>query len=184
MKVLNVVLLVLFSSLASARVGSVQRVLGPVGSTIPDQFVVMLDEDVDARGLVNGLKNSGQAEILFEYSIIKGFAMRMHPVALQNAFKNIEGVTVYEDTIATAIEVQSAVESWGLDRVDQTTGLDNKYSYARNGTNVDAYILDTGIDIYHTEFEDRASYGWDFTDDIIRDGDPHGHGTHVAGTLH
>jgi hypothetical protein len=33
------------------------------------QYVMMLNEGIASHGLVNGLKNSGQAEILNEYSI-------------------------------------------------------------------------------------------------------------------
>jgi subtilisin family serine protease len=182
MNIVNVFLLVFFASSASAQVGSVQRVLEPVNGAIPGQFVVMLDKGIKPRGLVNGLKNSGQAEILFEYSIINGFAVRMNRNALENALKNIEGVTIYDDNIMTAINVQSSVELWGLDRVDQRSGTDNQYSYARNGTNVDAYILDTGIFIEHEDFGGRASHGADFMGE--GDGDGNFHGTHVAGKLH
>jgi subtilisin family serine protease len=142
--------------------------------------VVVLDEGVEPRGLVNGLKNSGQAEILYEYSIIKGFAVHMNLNALQNALKNIEGVTIYPNSVVTAIEVDSPVYSWGIDRVDQTTGRNNQYEYERDGDNVDVYILDTGIFIEHVDFGGRASHGYDATGQ--GNGDGNGHGTHVAGT--
>jgi subtilisin family serine protease len=182
MKVLNVILLVLFASPASSRVGSVERVLGPSDSVIPGQYVVMFDEGVDPHGLVNDLKNSGQAEFLREYSIINGFAVRMNPIALENALKNYAGATIYDDIIATATEVQSPVYSWGIDRTDQTTGTNNQYTYERDGSNVDVYIIDTGIYTNHTDFDGRASLGPDYTGEGNYDGT--GHGTHVAGTLH
>jgi hypothetical protein len=78
--------------------------------------------------------------------------------------------------------MDSPVYAWGVDRTDQTTGMNNQYQYERNGTNVDVYILDTGIFIENDEFEGRASRGGDFTGEGDYDG--HGHGTHVAGTLH
>jgi subtilisin family serine protease len=185
MKVLNVIFLVLFASSASTRAGSVQRVLGPSDSVVPGQYVVMFEEGVDPRGLANDLKNSGQADFLREYSIINGFAVHMNVIALENALNNIEGATIYDDMVATATEVQSlgGLSLWGLDRVDQPNKeLDNEYKYARDGSNVDVYILDTGIYTNHSDFGERASHGADFTDE--GDGDPHGHGTHVAGTYH
>jgi subtilisin family serine protease len=195
MKVFNVLLLVLFASSASARVGSVQRVLEPVDGAIPDEYVVTLPDGVEPRGLVNGLKNrvvnglmnSGEAEILHDYTIINGFAVRMNLNALQNALKNVEGAEIHPNVAVIANSVQSPVQdptkgSWGLDRVDQTTGTNNQYQYERDGTNVDVYILDTGIYIEHDDFEGRASWGKDFTGEGNYDG--HGHGTHVAGTLH
>jgi subtilisin family serine protease len=183
MKVLKVILLVLLVSSASTRVGSVQRVLGPSDSVIPGQYVVMFDDGVDPRGLVNDLKSSGQAKFLREYSIINGFAVHMDINALENALNNIEGATIYDDMIAIATEVQSPVGSWGLDRVDQTvTVLDTQYKYERDGSNVDVYIIDTGIYINHTDFDGRASLGPDYTGEGNFDGS--GHGTHVAGTLY
>jgi hypothetical protein len=188
MKALSVLLLAIFASSASA-VGfgndndneqGIPR--EAAGGAIPDEYLVMLDEGVDAQGLVNGLKKSGRAEILFEYKIIKGFLVRMKLNALQNALKNIEGVMIYDNPVVTAIGVDDPVYSWGLDRVDQTTGTNNEYKYERDGSNVDVYILDTGIFIEHEDFDGRASHGADFTGEGNYDG--YGHGTHVAGKLH
>jgi subtilisin family serine protease len=186
MKVLNVLLLVLFASLVSAQGGSIKRVLEPVGDAVPGQYVVVLDEGVEPHGLVNGLKKSGQAEILHEYKIINGFAVRMNINALENAVKHIKGVTIYDDPIVTAITLQNPAGSWGLDRVDQTIGGDGVYTHLRDGTDVDVYIVDTGIQIEHDDFDgpwrdNRATYGENF---ITGEGpgDGNGHGTHVAGT--
>jgi subtilase-type proteinase RRT12 len=44
---------------------------------------------------------------------------------------------------------------------------------------VDIYVLDTGINIHHPEFEGRATFGQDFTGE--GPGDLNGHGTCVAG---
>jgi subtilisin family serine protease len=192
MKVLSILLLVLFASSASARVGSIQRVLEAVDGAIPDEYVVMLDEE--SRGLVNGLKNrlvndlknSGQAEIIYDYTIINGFAVRMNLKALENALKNIEGAKIYANDVATGNSVQSPVGSWGLDRVDQRIWgldeLDDSYTYLRNGTDVDVYILDSGIFNDPEEFGVRVSYGQDYTGEGNQD--DVGHGTHVAGTWH
>ena len=73
---------------------------------------------------------------------------------------------------------QCNVTSWGLDRI--TLPNDRNYTYIRDGTGVNIYIVDTGIRTSHQEFDEgRATFGYDaFNDDM---GDPHGHGTHVAG---
>merc|ERR1719401_2420575 len=83
------------------------------------------------------------------------------------------------------------MEPWGLDRIDQRSGLDGDYDPPNAGENVHVFILDTGIRISHTDFGGRALRGADF----IRSGSPecaegdtscaadgHGHGTHCAGT--
>lgn len=74
---------------------------------------------------------------------------------------------------------------WNLDRIDQRNSeLDSKYYYHNSsGSEVFNYILDTGIDINHTEFEGRALWGANFADNEGADGCMHPHGTHVAGTI-
>ena len=76
---------------------------------------------------------------------------------------------------------------WHLDRLDQEGGpRDFQYSPWNTGKGVDVYILDTGINYDHEEFEKRAKYGgYDAVDEAYDE--PHqngmdcqGHGTHVA----
>jgi subtilisin family serine protease len=191
MKLLNVLLLVLFTTSASARVGSVQEAREPVGGAIPDEYVVILPDGVEfePRGLLKlrlmaSLRKSGNTEMLHDYTIFNGFAVRMNLNALKNALKDIEGAQISTNDVATSDSVQSPVASWGLDRVDQMTGgltLNNAYSYVRDGNNVDVYIIDTGIFIEHEDFGGRARLGADFTNEGNFDGN--GHGSHVAGTL-
>jgi cerevisin len=46
---------------------------------------------------------------------------------------------------------------------------------------IDTYIVDTGIDITHPEFEGRATWGSNFADS--KDTDCNNHGTHVSGLV-
>ncbi|CCD26625.1 Rrt12p NDAI_0I00560 [Naumovozyma dairenensis CBS 421] len=55
------------------------------------------------------------------------------------------------------------------------------YSKWHQGTDVNAYIIDSGIDINQEEFEGRATHGLDLTGE--GPGDRNGHGTHVAGLV-
>ncbi|KAI5951031.1 hypothetical protein KGF54_004105 [Candida jiufengensis] len=54
---------------------------------------------------------------------------------------------------------------------------DNKFM----GQGVNAYVIDSGVEVNHPEFGGRASLGHDFTNE--GSGDSNGHGTHVAGLI-
>jgi len=63
-----------------------------------------------------------------------------------------------------------------------TFGTFTKYLYDdQGGEGVDVYVIDTGINVQHVEFQGRASWGKTIPDD--EDEDNNGHGTHCAGTI-
>ncbi|KAK5018720.1 proteinase B [Cryomyces antarcticus] len=76
---------------------------------------------------------------------------------------------------------------WGLARISHRDSLSfgtfNKYLYsADGGEGVDVYIIDTGTNIDHVDFEGRATWGKTIpANDEDRDGN--GHGTHCSGTV-
>lgn len=83
---------------------------------------------------------------------------------------------------------------WGLQRVSASGKVGNapftyKYDDGAAGDGVIAYVIDTGINDAHVEFEGRASKGpkfvksWIKEDQIVSDEDKAGHGTHCAGTI-
>jgi subtilisin family serine protease len=184
MKLLNVFLFVLFASSASARVGTSHRSLkAENGQGIPGEYVVLLGKNAEPRGILQGLINGGQAtQVLYVYeNAVRGFAVRMNFNALFNALKHLDGVTITENQVVNVSSVQTPVDSWGLDRVDQVAYTNNQYSYERDGSNVDVYIVDTGIDRNHQDFGGRASFGIDVSGSGEGDVDLNGHGTHVAG---
>lgn len=84
----------------------------------------------------------------------------------------------------------SAIEKnapWGLARISHRDGLSfgtyNKYLYTEEGgEGVDVYIVDTGTNIDHVDFEGRAAWGKTIpSGDADEDGN--GHGTHCSGTV-
>ena len=90
---------------------------------------------------------------------------------------------VEEDSIMRATVTQTN-PPWGLDRIGQTNlPLNQTYSYTSTGAGVNAYIIDTGIRITHTQFGGRASVGFDAIGDGRNGIDCNGHGTHVSGTV-
>jgi subtilisin family serine protease len=192
MKILATLWLISFASLASARVGTHQGhrfEKAERGLKIQDEYIVTFDdEDTEIAGVLRGFTNGGNtADVFYVYEdVVKGFAIRMNLQALTNALKRFDGVTISEnsrvevDTTAVPTPGMLTGSPWGLDRCDQRSAdLDTTYSWDRDGSNVNVYILDTGIYWQHTDFDGRASFGADFVGEGDNDG--HGHGTHVAG---
>ena len=119
--------------------------------------------------------------------------MRVHvctgvPIALSQLRRWPEVDYIEEEHMAYG--TQSGQLPWHLDRIDQRPRtLDHFYQPIASGAGVDVYIVDTGINYYHEEFENRAIYaGYDAVDaylnlsrsDQRRGLDCFGHGTHVA----
>ncbi len=76
----------------------------------------------------------------------------------------------------------AAAASWGLDRIDQRDlPLDGQFEPGDTGAGIHAYIIDTGVDRDHPEFEGRLGEGYNAVGDRLDD--DNGHGTHVAGTV-
>lgn len=76
---------------------------------------------------------------------------------------------------------------WGLARVSHRDtlgfGTFNKYLYTEDGgEGVDAYVIDTGTNTEHVDFEGRAHWGATIPDGDA-DEDGNGHGTHCSGTI-
>lgn len=76
---------------------------------------------------------------------------------------------------------------WGLARISHRDSLSfstvNKYLYSSDGGDgVDAYIIDTGTNVKHVDFEGRASWGQTIPENDP-DEDGNGHGTHCSGTV-
>lgn len=89
-----------------------------------------------------------------------------------------------EDTCDGEVEKTAP---WGLARVSHrktlSFGTYNKYLYAEDGGDgVDAYVIDTGTNTDHVDFEGRAHWGKTIPKGDA-DVDGNGHGTHCSGTI-
>jgi cerevisin len=76
---------------------------------------------------------------------------------------------------------------WGLARISHRSPLHlstfTRYVYDHDGgEGVTAYVIDTGINVNHVEFEGRAIWGKTIPKNDV-DQDENGHGTHCAGTV-
>jgi len=79
----------------------------------------------------------------------------------------------------------TATPPWHLDKLDQTSMQpDGSFLPGGTGEGVHIYVLDSGINMAHMEFENRAFPGTDLVDEYSNSQnngrDCNGHGTHVA----
>ncbi|MFC5287095.1 S8 family peptidase [Actinokineospora guangxiensis] len=169
---------------AQEATGSILAADAPVAGSY---IVVFKDAQATASAV-----NSRAADLTKRYggkvkhtysATIRGFSISVGESAAKRLAADPAVAYVQQDGIATIQETQQN-PTWGLDRVDQRTlPLSRSYTYANDGSAVTAYILDTGINMRHADFEGRATSGRDFIDNDADASDCQGHGTHVAGTV-
>jgi len=106
------------------------------------------------------------------------------PASAAQQISDTTGITVVADTPMKAINEQSPVPSWGLDRIDAVdTALNNSYKYFSTGAGALVYVVDTGIYSGHSDLSGRVISGYTAINDGNGTQDCNGHGTHVAGTV-
>jgi len=170
--------------------------------TIGDHYIVVLKKSLSERQIEEhhnllanflaqhgGLVDDGgenQLRHVYEMDGLRGYAGKFTEEVLDQVRQSEEVEFVERDSTVYATDLQTGAP-WGLARISHREALTfrtyTKYLYDHNaGRDVTAYIVDTGVNIAHADFEDRATWGA-----TIPEGDPdedgNGHGTHVAGTV-
>jgi len=140
--------------------------------------------------LKKGLKHLEEIENIMEEinnNIIIESDAEMHALPVMKPSEDADA--------GSLLDTMKKPKSWGLDRVDDRSGLDQKYSSpdGLTGAGVHVFVFDTGIWTSHTDFGGRAVNTLDATtgtpDPVECKGDAtcahdlRGHGTHCAGTI-
>lgn len=153
------------------------------GKKFQGRYIVALNESHESVAITTSL---GILPLHTYRNVMNGFAADLSAAQLKAVLENHSVKAVYEAGFRELYGTQSKV-TWGIDRLDQTSkALDGAFKYAFDGRGVTAYVIDTGINIKHPDFEGRAFIGSDFSKEkgTARENlDGHGHGTHVAGTV-
>ncbi|PWR09535.1 peptidase S8 [Micromonospora acroterricola] len=156
---------------------------------VPDRYIVVLKDKkatpakIKAAASALAKENGGSVRRLYS-SAVNGYSAAMSvkqagKLAADPDVASVEPVVRFHKS-----GTQTSPPSWGLDRIDQVSPkLSGSYTYPNTGAGVKAYIVDTGIDINHSDFGGRASHGYDAVDQDNVAQDCNGHGTHVAGTV-
>ncbi|MGI5504830.1 S8 family peptidase [Lentzea sp. CA-135723] len=150
---------------------------------VEGSYIVVLKDG--ARTPASALVSRYQGNLKYIYSAaLNGFSVTgMSDRQARRLAADPDVEFVERNTVAT-IQATQSNPVWGLDRIDQANlPLSNSYTYPNTASNVNAYVLDTGIRKTHSEFEGRATDGYDFIDNDATAQDCQGHGTHVAGTV-
>ncbi len=146
---------------------------------VAGQYIVVLKDGADPRSVA---ALSGVNPRYIYVSSLTGFAAGLNPGQLTALQHNPNVDYIEQDAEVRGVSTETDA-TWGLDRIDQRSlPLNGSFAYTASGTDVTAYIIDTGIRFSHSEFAGRAQTGYDAVDGGTAD-DCNGHGTHVAGTV-
>ncbi|MEV0083755.1 S8 family serine peptidase [Saccharopolyspora sp. NPDC050642] len=178
----------------AAALAAAPATAAPTGSILPaanpvaGSYIVVL-KDLNASAAST---TSTTARLVAQYggtttatytSTIRGFAAKLDEASAKRLAGDPAVAYVQQDGVARIAGTQQN-PTWGLDRIDQKNlPLDRSYTYPNTGSGATAYILDTGVDKRHPDFEGRVRDGRDFIDNDADASDCQGHGTHVAGTV-
>jgi serine protease len=142
-------------------------------------------KDVAVASFAHQLAGQGRGQVERVYrAALQGAALRLPTEQAARALARNPNISlVEEDGLVWANATQSN-PTWGLDRIDQRDlPLSSSYTYNTTASNVNAYIIDTGIRRSHNDFGGRAVTGYDAVTSGGTAEDCNGHGTHVAGTV-
>ncbi|KAH8830025.1 serine protease [Flagelloscypha sp. PMI_526] len=174
-----------FTSLFTASVFSAPAPRAPLQVEKYDgektgKYIVTLKDGVDPSTVHDGIITSFSG-------LFNGFVLE-NDDHLESILANPLVESVSEDGIAQTSAITQGDAPWGLSRVSTRGRLSRRdprpvnYQYTYNeNPGVEVYVVDTGVNVQHVEFEGRAS--WGFAAPGFKQQDGHGHGTHCAGTI-
>ncbi|MGI5398837.1 S8 family peptidase [Streptomyces sp. CA-135486] len=159
----------------SAPIGDLR--LAPTATALQNSWIVVLKDGTTRAA------DLGVTPKLTYRNVFQGFSTTMSSGKAAKLAADPR-VAYVEQNETVRLSATQSNATWGIDRVDQRNlPLSKTYTYNTTASNVNAYIIDTGIRTTHSEFGGRASVGTDTVGGGQNGQDCNGHGTHVAGTV-
>ena len=95
------------------------------------------------------------------YELANAYAARLPEDVVEALKASPEVEYVEENKIYSVHDIQKEVPSWGLTRISERKNKEHEYySYPDSaGEGVNVYVIDTGVNVHHQEFENRARWG-------------------------
>ncbi|KAG6002741.1 hypothetical protein E4U21_002798 [Claviceps maximensis] len=158
----------------------------PRGQIIQDKYIVKYKTTFSTASTASmdaTLQTlSAGADRVYE-NVFHGFAGTLNESTVQRLREHPDVEYIEKDAVFSIKKfVEQKGAPWGLSRLSHHRGKGSGYVYDDSaGRGTCSYIIDTGVDDSHPDFEGRAQFIRSFVDGQNADG--HGHGTHVAGTI-
>ncbi|KAG5929952.1 hypothetical protein E4U42_003687 [Claviceps africana] len=152
--------------------------------TVAGKYIVKMKSEMSIQAM-NAAISSIKAHADHTYSqSFNGFAASLSPDQLQKLRQDPDVDFIEQDSVVTISTTASqSGADWGLARISNRKAGGTVYTYDRSaGDGTCAFVIDTGVEASHPEFEGRAKFLKNFAGDM-EDSDGHGHGTHVCGTI-
>ncbi|KAJ2665879.1 proteinase B [Coemansia sp. RSA 1199] len=199
-----IVTVVAGSPLTTRVVGSAPLLASYEAETIPDSYIVVLKDGArSAQHVLDGhfswlttdinqanarapaFRDSNRVNHIYSDTMV-GYAGRFEPAVLERIRSSSDVDYVERDSVVYALDTQKNAP-WGLARISHREplgfGTFNKYVHdPEGGKDITVYVVDTGVNVNHVDFEGRARWGKTVPINDV-DEDMNGHGTHVAGTI-
>ncbi|RGP71943.1 putative endopeptidase k [Fusarium sporotrichioides] len=159
-------------------------VIRPRGVKLVDgKYIVKMKSGVRAAS-VDSAVSTIQADADYTYTkSFSGFAASLKDEEIEKLKHDPNVEYIEQDAVIT---IKATVDQdnapWGIARISSSRPGSKTYTYDESaGEGTCSYVIDTGIDVEHPDFDGRAKFLKNFAGGS--DGDGQGHGTHVAGTI-